>query len=94
MPVLSLDTVLVRNPRLSWRVLEDEAVILYPEEGTLHRLNVTGTQVWEQLDGTTPLSLIAKSLTTEFEVTIEDAERDLRTLAAELFEAKLVEVQR
>ena len=91
MPVLSPETVIVRNERLAWRVLEGEAVILFPEAGTLHRLNETGTQTWERLDGRS-LSTIAAELATEYRVDADQALRDLEDLVAEMLEADLVEI--
>jgi hypothetical protein len=89
---LSPEAVLVRNERLAWRVLGDEAVILYPEAGTLHRLNATGTRLWELLDGNRTLADIGDGLTTEYRVDHGDAVRDLQAVAADLVDAGLVKV--
>lgn len=93
MPALSPETVLVRNHRLAWRVLDGEAVILFPEAGTLHRLNPTGTAIWEQLDGSRTLADITTYLGNTYEVDASDAGRDLRDLAADLVSAGLAEVR-
>lgn len=93
MSVMSPDTVLLRNERLAWRVLDGEAVILFPEEGTLHRLNGTGTRAWELLDGTRSLADIGDGLKAEFEVTHREALLDLQMLAADLVGAGLAEVR-
>lgn len=94
MSVPSPEAVLVRNERLAWRVLEGEAVILYPEAGTLHRLNATGTRMWELLDGQRSLAEVAAGLATEYDVAPADAVRDLQAVAADLIAAGLVEVAR
>lgn len=94
MSVPSPEAVLVRNERLAWRVLEGEAVILYPEAGTLHRLNVTGTRMWELLDGKRSLAEVAAGLAAEYDVAPTDAVRDLQAVAADLMAAGLVEVAR
>ena len=90
--MLSPDTVLTRNERLSWRILEDEAVILFPDAGTLHRLNGTGTRAWELMDGSRSIGDIAKLLTDEFEVAPDTALAELQTLAADLVTADLAQV--
>jgi len=92
MPVLSPESVLVRNERLAWRALEGEAVILFPEVGTLHRLNPTGTRVWEQLDGSCSLATIAERLSGEFRVKPDEALHDLEALVSELLDAGLVDL--
>ena len=85
MPVLlSPSTVLARSDRISWRVLEGDALILHPEAGTLHRLNGTGTRAWELLDGERSLDTIAAALTDEYEVSAADAINQLAELGAEL----------
>ena len=92
MPV-SPESVLARNERLAWRVLAGEAVILFPEAGMLHRLNGTGTRVWELIDGQRTLADIGAGLMEEFDVSADDAVADLQLLADELITAGLVEVQ-
>ena len=92
MPELSPDTVLTRNERLSWRVLEDEAVILFPDAGTLHRLNGTGTRAWELIDGRRSIGEISQALTDEFEVASDTALAEVQTLAADLVAADLAQV--
>ena len=91
--LLSPSTVLVRSDRLSWRVLDGEALILHPSAGTLHRLNDTGTRLWELLDGARSLEAIATTLTDEYEITADDALEQLLALAGDLVEGDLVEVQ-
>ena len=94
MPVApSPELVLSRSDRLSWRVLDDEALILHPEAGTLHRLNGTGTRFWELLDGARSIAAIAGALVEEYEVTCDDAIAQLEGLARELLDANLVEVK-
>lgn len=92
MPSLSLDTVLARNERLSWRVLSGEAVILFPDVGSVHRLNDTGTAVWQRLDGSSTLADIAGALTRHYEVAVDQANDDIRGVAGELVDAGLAQV--
>lgn len=92
MPSLSRETVLARNERLSWRVLSGEAVILFPDVGSVHRLNDTGTAVWQRLDGEASLGDIVDALTAQYEVPVEQAHDDIRDVAAELVDAGLAQV--
>jgi hypothetical protein len=92
MPLLSPESVVVRNERLAWRVLDGEAVILFPEEGTLHRLNATGTRAWEQFDGR-PLSAVTRALTSEYRVDHDEAMQSIEGLVGDLLEMGLVEVR-
>ena len=89
MNALPPSSVLQRNERLAWRVLEGEVVVLYPEEGTLHRLNGTGTRLWELLDGQRSLSDIGTAMVDEYQVSFADAVRDIQSIAADLVHAGL-----
>lgn len=91
--LLSPSTVLVRSDRLSWRVLDGEALILHPSAGTLHRLNETGTRLWELLDGARSIEGIAVELTNEYEIAVDDALEQLLDVAGALVAGDLVEVQ-
>jgi len=47
----------LQNPRVAWRVYEGEAVIISPDDSSLHSLNGMGTLIWESADGRTTLML-------------------------------------
>jgi hypothetical protein len=88
------EAMLTRNESLSWRVLDGEAVILRADSGTLHRLNPTGTAVWERMDGTCSLHDMAQLMVAEYDVDADDAARDIGALAEELIAAGLATVGR
>ncbi|MCU1459954.1 MAG: hypothetical protein JWO37_29 [Acidimicrobiales bacterium] len=90
MPALSPDLVPVRNERLSWRVLEGEALILFPEAGTLHRLNETGTCVWQHVDGERSVESIVALLIDEYDVTTDEASISVAAFVADLTDAGLL----
>jgi hypothetical protein len=92
MYALSPDTILIRNERLAWRCLEGGAVILFPEAGTLHRLNPTGTRFWEHIDGRRSLKEIAAALTDEYDAEIDDILDGVLGLADDLVDSSLAKV--
>ena len=65
-----------QNPRAAWRVYDGEAVIVSPEDSTLHTLNAVGTVIWEAADGRTTLDAIVTRVCDEFEVDRATAARD------------------
>lgn len=65
-----------QNPRAAWRVYDGEAVIVSPDDSTLHTLNPVGTLIWEAADGRTPIGGIVDRIVGEFEVSRESAHRD------------------
>jgi hypothetical protein len=66
-----------QNPRAAWRVYDGEAVIVSPEDSTLHSLNEVGTVIWEAADGRTSEAAIATRLCDRFEVDAATAARDV-----------------
>ena len=54
-------------------------------------LNEVGATVWQSLDGARPLSAVLDAVVERFEVTREEAERDLREFLVQLEGAGLVE---
>ena len=65
-----------QNPKAAWRVYDGEAVIVSPEDSTLHTLNAVGTIIWEAADGHTSLAAIVDRVCDAFEVDSATATRD------------------
>ncbi len=78
---------LVHNPRLAWRAIDGEVVIISPEQSVVHELNATASFIWLHANGERTPEEIAELLTAEYDVTPEEAVADTRTLVAQL-EAK------
>jgi hypothetical protein len=60
-------------------VYEGEAVIVSPEDSTLHTLNPVGTLIWEAADGRTALGTIVGRVCEAFDVDRTRAARDATT---------------
>jgi hypothetical protein len=73
-----------QNPRAAWRVYEGEAVIVSPEDSTMHTLNPVGTFIWEAADGRTALDAIVGRVCEAFEVDRPTAARDAATFVEQL----------
>ena len=83
----------VQNPRAAWRVYEGEAVIVSPEDSTLHTLNAVGTLIWEAADGRTALGAIVGRVCEAFDVDRATAARDATTFVELLCRRGLLTVQ-
>ena len=64
-----------RNPDVSWRSIEGQAVLIHNRLGEIQVLNEVGTYIWENLDED-PKAL-ARNISELYEVSLKDAERDL-----------------
>ncbi len=53
--------------------LDDEVILLDPQDGATHRLNATALDVWRRCDGQATTREVAAELTQTYEVTFETA---------------------
>ena len=81
-----------QNPRAAWRVYDGEAVVVSPDDSTLHTLNAVGSLIWEAADGKTPMGAIVTRICAEFDVRPAEAERDAMAFLARLCERGLLTV--
>jgi hypothetical protein len=81
-----------QNPRAAWRVYDGEAVIVSPEDSTLHTLNPVGTLIWEAADGRTALEAIVGRVCEAFEVDRATAARDTTIFVEQLSRRGLLTV--
>ena len=85
-------TYLIRSKNVAWKVLDGESVVLNLDSGVYFTLNMTGTAVWERIDGATSLEEIGRGLWEQFEITVEQAQRDLIELTKSFLDEGLVKV--
>jgi hypothetical protein len=88
----STNTYLIRSKNVAWKVLDGESVVLNLDSGVYFTLDMTGTAVWERIDGATSLEEIGRGLCEQFEVTSEQAQRDLLELTRTLMDEGLVRI--
>jgi len=67
----------VLSPELIWRAMDDGLVIVSPEEGKVRVLNESGSLIWSLVDGNRSIGEIAVILSERFEVTADQAHRDV-----------------
>lgn len=73
-----------RSPATAARVVDGEAVIIQPEKGLVSVLNGVGSRIWELSDGTLALEEIARALSVEYQVSLEEARADAQEFVADL----------
>jgi hypothetical protein len=73
--------------------LVDETVILNLKSGVYHGLNQVGTTVWKLIQQPRNFGEIRDAVLTEYEVSVEECDRDLRQLLEDLAAQNLVEVK-
>lgn len=78
-------------PRLAWRRIEDEVVLLRLDTSAYYSLNGTGSRVWELLCEGRPPEKAAALLAREYGVPLPAALRDVAALVRDLRRQKLLE---
>lgn len=84
------DAPISRHPHAAARTYEGEAFIVVPGLGEYNILNGTGTRIWELIDGKRGIEEIVKVIADEFDVSQEDAEKDVREFVEALRERQMV----
>jgi hypothetical protein len=79
-----------KNPALAWREIDEETVIISPNDSVMHELNDTGSFLWKNIDGKKSAAELAELLVENYEVTLDVALSDTQALLQELSSRKLV----
>jgi Coenzyme PQQ synthesis protein D (PqqD) len=69
-----------KNPALAWREIDDETVIISPNDSVMHELNDTGSFLWKNIDGKKSAAELAELLVENYEVTPDIALSDTQAL--------------
>lgn len=75
---------------VSAKVLDGEAVLIHITRGTYHSLEKVGCRTWELIQGRHPLDAIASAITSQFEIDVESAARDVASFVDSLLKEDLV----
>jgi hypothetical protein len=79
-----------KNPALAWREIDDETVIISPNDSVMHELNEAGSFLWKNIDGKKSAAELAELLAENYEVSADIALSDTEALLEEMSSRKLV----
>jgi len=82
----NLDNVLSLTPGVVSRESDGELVVVLPEQGKYIVLNGTGADVFQSVDGERSLAEIAAALSERYDVSLEQTQADVLTLAQKLLD--------
>jgi hypothetical protein len=82
-----------RNPKLAWREIDGEVVIISPEDSHVHELNETAAAIWTCADGDQTVDQIAGKIAAEYDVTPDAARSDVVELVELLTQKNLLFVR-
>ena len=87
----SLDKRFATDERISWRVIEGEAVLVDRDEAELLRLNPIATEIWQAVDGRRTTNEIIDHIYQTFEVPRKRAQKDVLRFLRQLVRREMVE---
>lgn len=73
--------------------VESETVVLQTDAGRYYGFNDVGSRVWELLESEPTVAELCDQIETEYDVTREQCQADVRALLAEMAEADLVTIE-
>jgi Coenzyme PQQ synthesis protein D (PqqD) len=80
----------VPHAQVAARIIDDQAVVVLADSGEVNVFNAVGTRIWELVDGTRTVQQIADAIHSEYEVTPEEAQRDVEEFIGKLIEANAI----
>ena len=83
----------INKDKLSYRIIDDEAVILDLDNGHYFSLNKVGIKIWEAINKQKSLKEILKLLKEEYQLPEKRLKNDLLTLVKDLKKEELIKVK-
>ncbi len=88
--MLPLDTIILKNERVPWRIIEGEAILVKVDSGEVIHLNEVAAEIWRIIDGKRKISEIVDHIQKDFDVDREEAEKDTLEFIQSLSDINLV----
>ncbi|MGD8535051.1 MAG: PqqD family protein [Candidatus Aminicenantes bacterium] len=85
-----LDTIIYKNERVPWRIIEGEAILVKVDSGEVIHLNEVAAEIWRIIDGKRKISEIIDHIQKDFDVEREQSEKDTLEFIKSLSDINLV----
>jgi hypothetical protein len=93
MPVLNIDSLVQRNPKLLANQMDGEIVMMSIDNGEYYGLDEVGSRIWEIMENPVSIHNLVEQLMAEFEVDYDDCLRDTKEFLEDLLNKDLVLVK-
>ena len=93
MPALSPETIVARRAEPLTAEVDDELVMLDPQQSTYFGLDQIGKRIWELLERPLSVNELCSVLQGEFDVAAETCRSDVLALLEQLRDAELLEIR-
>lgn len=92
MTAIETDTTVVARDEHVATTVDGETVLLNNETGTYQGLHGVGTRIWAEIQEPTTVEEVVETVATEYDVSLQRCERDVREFLGELAVEGLVEI--
>ena len=89
--MIALDDRFMQSERSAHRILDDQAVVMTPQDSMIHTLNAVGTVLWNSVDGNRTVKDICDLVEEEYEVPRPKLEKDILDFFQILLDRKVIE---
>jgi hypothetical protein len=90
--MVSRDSYINRSGRAAYRLIDNEAMVVVPRSNKLYVFNHVGSRIWEMANGEIGIGEVARAICDEFDVTYEQAIKDIIEFVEDLSQKQLLEV--
>jgi uncharacterized protein YeeX (DUF496 family) len=88
---MSKTQIYKRKEKVPWQEIDDQVVIIQPQQQKVHELNEVAAFVWKNLNGTESIEQIIHTLPNEFEDIPSSVNTDIQQLLDVMCQEGLVE---
>jgi len=81
--------VLPNSELISWRAIDGEVIFLHKKERVFYELNKTASFIWEKASSKTPIRKIINSLSANYDIDRDAAEKDTLEWMEDLLNRKI-----
>jgi hypothetical protein len=90
--MMAIDLCPRLHPQVAGQTIGNEAVLVLADTGQVLVLNEVGGRIWELADGSRTIAEIARILTDEYDVSEEQALRDVSEFVQQLIDKQVLTV--
>lgn len=80
----------INSEDITYRIIDNEAVILNLKTGDYYSLNATGAFIWKLLENKMTTNTLTDKVVEEFGIDKKDAIRDIKLLLKDLISEKMI----
>lgn len=91
--MLTPTSVIVRSREPLTANVDNEIVMLSPDQGSYFGLNEVASRIWELIAEPTSVAAVCTQLTREYDVTADTCNTDVISLLDELLQSSLIDVR-